>query len=277
MKTLYVTDLDGTLLNSSEGLSAYTVDTVNVLVERGMLFTYATGRSLVSASRVAAGLSTKIPVVAYNGAFIFEPSSGNILSGEFFREEDASAIIDALDRLDISPIVYAYVDGKECLSWLTTRENEGVRRYLDSRGNDPRFRPLEDKAELWHGDIFYFTCIGEKSELEPLYALFGQDERFTCTLMPEIYRPEWWCEMMPCRASKANAILRLKKLWGCDRIVCFGDAPNDLSMFRIADESYAVANAADELKAKATAIIASNDADGVAKWLAENAEVSPQN
>ena len=40
-------------------------------------------------------------------------------------------------------------------------------------------------------------------------------------------------------------------------------------MFEISDECYAVANAVPELKAYATGEIASNDEDGVAKWLAQ--------
>lgn len=42
---------------------------------------------------------------------------------------------------------------------------------------------------------------------------------------------------------------------------------NDIEMFEIANESYAVENAVDELKAIATGIIESNDSDGVANWL----------
>ena len=38
----------------------------------------------------------------------------------------------------------------------------------------------------------------------------------------------------------------------------------------IADESYAVENAHDDLKEHATGIISSNDEDGVAKWLEAN-------
>ena len=38
-------------------------------------------------------------------------------------------------------------------------------------------------------------------------------------------------------------------------------------MVEIADESYAVENAVDELKTIATGIIENNDSDGVAKWL----------
>ncbi|MCM1416322.1 MAG: HAD family hydrolase, partial [bacterium] len=45
---------------------------------------------------------------------------------------------------------------------------------------------------------------------------------------------------------------------------------NDIPMFEISDECYAVANAAPELKALATDVIASNDEDGVAKWLARS-------
>ena len=76
---------------------------------------------------------------------------------------------------------------------------------------------------------------------------------------------------MPARASKARAILKLKELWGCGRVVSFGDAVNDLPMFEISDECYAVANAVDELKAAATGVIGSNEDDGVAKWLLDRA------
>ena len=55
----------------------------------------------------------------------------------------------------------------------------------------------------------------------------------------------------------------------CDRLVVFGDGVNDIDMFEIADEAYAVENAVDELKEIATGVIACNDEDGVAKWLYE--------
>ena len=82
-----------------------------------------------------------------------------------------------------------------------------------------------------------------------------------------MYRPEYWCEIMPAKASKSNAIKKLKDMWGCTKVVSFGDAVNDIPMFKISDECYAVENAVDELKAVATGIIESNEEDGVAKWL----------
>lgn len=75
---------------------------------------------------------------------------------------------------------------------------------------------------------------------------------------------------MPLAASKANAIKQLQKLLGCDRVVVFGDGRNDIDMFELADESYAVQNADEQLKSYATAVISSNDEDGVAHWLEDN-------
>lgn len=269
MNTLYVTDLDGTLLNSNDQISQYSIQTINGLVAKGMQFTYATARSLVSASVVAKGLSTTIPVIAYNGALIVNPATGEVISSLSFTGEEAARIREVLQEHGANPLVYAYVDGVERVSYVTGRENEGIRRYLEVRKGDRRFRPLEDETLLYQGNIFYFTCIADREELLPLYEIFKRDGRYRCTLQQELYRPEFFLEIMPEKASKAEAIKRLKEIWHCGKVVSFGDAVNDIPMFEISDECYAVANGVAELKACATGVIASNDEDGVARWLAD--------
>ncbi len=270
-KVLYVTDLDGTLLNRQERVSPFCIRVINELVEKGLLFTYATARSLVSASKVTEGLSMNIPVIAYNGAFIFQPSSGEILSREAFTKEETDRVREFLDLHRISPLVYAFVDGVEKVSWIPENENDGMRHYLRMRPGDRRLRPVDNREALYQGDMFYFTCIGEQEELRPVYDAFSVDPRYRCTMQQELYRPEYWCEIMPALASKANAIRKLKELWDCTRVISFGDAVNDIPMFRISDECYAVENAMDELKAVATGIIGSNENDGVARWLLRQA------
>ncbi|MDE6601175.1 MAG: HAD family hydrolase [Lachnospiraceae bacterium] len=274
MRTLYVTDLDGTLLNGNDQISQYSIETINGLVAKGMQFTYATARSLVSASVVAKGLSTTIPVIAYNGALIINPDTGEVISSLSFTKEEADYVSGVLQENGANPLVYAYVDGVERVSYVTGRENEGIRRYLDVRKGDRRFRPLKDETYLYQGNVFYFTCIADREELLPLYEIFAGDGRFRCTLQQELYRPEYFLEIMPKKASKAEAIKRLKEIWHCDRVVSFGDAVNDIPMFEISDACYAVANAVPELKARATGVIASNDEDGVAKWLLQYSHIS---
>jgi len=268
MKTLYVSDLDGTLLNSHSRISRYSLQVINDLVEQGMLFTYATARSLVSARVATYGLSTEVPVIAYNGAFIFDAATGLPIAQEELPPAAAMHAIASARSLGVEPMVYAFVEGVERLSYLHGQENPSMLRYLASRQGDPRLRPVSTRQELSAGEIFYLTFIGDEAPMTQLHALLQGNERLRCTLAEEPSCPgEFWCECMPHHATKAHAIEKLRALRQCDRIVSFGDGLNDLPMFRISDECYAVQNAHPAVKAAATGVIASNEEDGVAKWL----------
>lgn len=270
MKTLYVTDLDGTLLNTKEQLSPYTIETINGLVAEGMLFTYATARSLSSASIVTQGLSTHIPAITYNGTFIVEPASGKRLSTLQFTAQEIEIVQKLLQTQAVSPLLYALHGDTEQVRWIPGDEHKGMVRYLESRRQDKRMTPVQTLSELYQGTIFYFTCIGNQPDLQPVYDALQHHPAFRCTLQQELYRTEYWLEIMPANASKAHAIQTLRTLWNCDRVVCFGDAINDLPMFAVADECYAVSNAVPELQKAATGILASNDEDAVAHWLASH-------
>jgi hydroxymethylpyrimidine pyrophosphatase-like HAD family hydrolase len=137
--------------------------------------------------------------------------------------------------------------------------------YMNSRKGDRRERPVEGEKELFDGDIFYISCIDEPERLAPFYEKYKDATH--AIYQKDIYSGAQWLEIMPRKATKAHAARQLASLLGCKRIVAFGDSTNDIPLFEAADERYAVANAADVLKERATAIIASNDEDGVAHWL----------
>lgn len=265
--TLYVSDLDGTLLNTHAKISRYSLNILNDLIEKGMKFTYATARSLSSASKVTEGLTLHIPVIIYNGVFIVEADTGKVLYATGFSDQEQQDIIKLLGEEQLFPLVYTYRDDQEKVLWYPSHENEGIRRYLSNRKEDKRMEPVKDEDSIYQGDMFYYTCIGEREKLEGAYQKLKKDARFRVTLQQELYRPEYWLEIMPAKASKANAIIELKKIWDCKRIVSFGDAVNDIPMFQISDRAYAVENAVEELKKYASGVIPSNEQDGVAVYL----------
>lgn len=269
-KTLYISDLDGTLIRSDEMISAYTAETVNRFVRAGGCFSYATARSIVTAAKVTAGLNTEFPVICYNGAFILSNGTREVLHGNFFPAQAAGAIRRALTERGIFPIAYAYIDGRERFSYIERDVSPGMRFFLDSRLDDPRRREAHTEEELYRGDLFYVSCISDEAELAPVRDIFGPDEGVHCVYQRDIYSGAQWCELLPARATKADAALRLKEMLGCERLVVFGDGRNDLPLFAAADERYAMRNAVPELKEIATAVIGGNDEDGVAKWLEEN-------
>ena len=109
MNTLYVSDLDGTLLRSNEITSEYTNEIINSLTERGMIFSYATARSFITAKKVTKGLTAKIPVIVYNGAFVIDNISEKLLIENYF-DNAVENLLEDLFHNEVYPIVYAFIN-----------------------------------------------------------------------------------------------------------------------------------------------------------------------
>lgn len=267
MNTLYVSDLDGTLLNDTPTTSDYTNRTIDRLNDSGIIFSCATARSYTTMKKVTKGLNIKYPMVVHNGVFIVD-TNGEILLKNVFSKTDARFILDTLLKYNVYPLVYSLIDSKENFSYIKDKVNKETKAFLDERKTDKRNRPVESIEQLYDGDIYYFTIIGEQSKCEPLYELFK--DKFQCYSQHDMYSNAHWLEITSKQATKANAVMQLKNMLSCDSIVAFGDGINDIEMFNIADHCYAVENAVDELKHICTNVIDSNLHDGVARWLLQN-------
>ncbi len=267
MKTLYISDLDGTLLTSRQTTSKYTNKVINDLTEQGMLFSYATARSGITSKKVTKGLIANIPLIVYNGAFVLNNRTEEIMIANYF-DESVQDVFTELFRNEVYPIVYSMRDGAEKFSFIERNCTRGMRAFLDSRKGDVRTNPVTSTNGLTQGDCFYIVCIDEPDKLEPLYERYK--DWYHCVYQRDLYTGEQWLEIMPQEASKSNAVLQLKKKMNCDKLIVFGDGKNDIDLFEVADECYAVENAVVELKERATGVIGSNDEDGVARWLEMN-------
>ncbi|MEG1180345.1 MAG: HAD hydrolase family protein, partial [Oscillospiraceae bacterium] len=72
MSTLYITDLDGTLLTPNICVSAKSAEILNMLINNGMLFSVATARSQGSIRGLLDNVDIRLPIVLLNGVFIYD-------------------------------------------------------------------------------------------------------------------------------------------------------------------------------------------------------------
>ena len=269
MKTLYVSDLDSTLLRSDATLSDFTINTINSLCEKGLLFSFATARSAKTATAVTRGLLGDTPIIVYTGTFIADRNTTEIILSNTMTELEVQAVCSAVDEFHIVPIVYSLVDGVERFMYDPEIVSGNVAEFLTTREGDSRSLAVSGGfAATLKGDIFYFTFMEPREILQPVYDFLKC--RCNCLFQPDNYTDNWFLEVMPKAATKANGALKLKEMLGAERLVAFGDGYNDIELFKAADECYAVANAVEELKEIATEVIGSCDDDGVARWLLEN-------
>ena len=128
-KILYISDLDGTLLNNEVKLSDFTIKAINSLMDKGMIFSFATARSQYTGTKVSRGIVPKVPIIIYNGTFIYDVASGKRIVSNSYSKEEAKEILDSLLENNIYPMVHAFSGEQEteegCLSipgrWGVTR------------------------------------------------------------------------------------------------------------------------------------------------------------
>ena len=142
MSTLYISDLDGTLLLDDETLSEYTCNTINKLVNNGLNFSFATARSGITAKKVTSNLKCPIPMIVYNGTMIVDSSTNKILISNFFENHQVADIKRTLESFKIYPIVYSMQNGVEKFSYVPNLVSDGAKTFLDTRKGDVRENPI---------------------------------------------------------------------------------------------------------------------------------------
>lgn len=271
MKTLYVTDLDGTLMRNDMTISEESVRMLNQLIDKGVFITYATARSFHSAYEITKDIHFKVPVITRNGTTFADNENAKELETAYFPVEVLSELKEKLPIIENTGFTSVYINGemfKVYLKGPKSKEFQGYIDYYKSIG-DKRLLEVDDFEKLFAEKTrtSYITLISSREELLPYYETVKDSDMWEAIFQKDTYRDEFWLEICPKDATKAKAVLKLKDKLKCDRVVVFGDSVNDLTMFEIADEAVSVSNAIKEALDAADQIIDCNENDAVPKYI----------
>lgn len=270
MKTLYVSDLDGTLLNSDALLSDYTIEHLNRLIEKGMMFSVATARSR-SAIEKTQDLHLSLPMVQLNGVLIYDPQKQSYIDCTALTYQQACAVMQILRDFNRMSFVYKYEDEGEIAVEFERFANGIERDFFEARKDKDykRFEQVERIKITPTEQVIYFTMVDTCERLKPIFDCISRLEGVKPILYSDNYSGLYFLEVFSAKATKAAGVQRLKAFSQADKVVVFGDNLNDLDMFAHADFSVAVSNAVEEVRQKANLVIDSNNEDGVAKYLTQ--------
>lgn len=295
VKTLYVSDMDGTLLNSESVLSQYTTATLNRLIADGALFTVATARTPATVVKLMKDVQATVPYIVMTGAALWDSNADTYRNVRAMTNDTVGEILDVFnshaatadgsknagDGKAVNPFVYRRHGNAlivSHVSTLTPEEREFIVPRVQTRYKSLRLvGHLEaqdaDEPIIMFSMGPYATVRAIAQEIKSrgiacspacYYDIFDNTQGIL-----DIYAPD---------TNKADAVRRLAADLGAERIVVFGDNRNDLSMMRVATHSVAVGNAFDEVKAEADEVIGSNDDDAVVKWIEQDMmRLSPHN
>ncbi|MGB4657957.1 MAG: HAD-IIB family hydrolase [Mobilitalea sp.] len=272
MKTLYISDLDGTLLHPNVELSSNSISIINNLIGQGMLFSVATARTIASVRPILKNVAVTMPIVLMNGVAIYDLNENKYVKIEVFPQKSILLLMSIIRDYHLKGFAYTITDGVMA-TYYKELKTKGMQDFYQERVDryQKKFVQIDDFSSLLGEPIIYFSLLDQRDYLEPIHLLLETIPDLNCVFYKDNYSPDlWYLEIYSKTASKYHAVQFLRSYLNLDSIVCFGDNRNDLPLFEASDKRIAVGNAVEELQSKADLIIGKNYEDGVANWLANN-------
>lgn len=266
-KTIYISDLDGTLLNSRRQVSKRSETLLNKLIdEKEIHFSVATARTPATVEHLLSKVHMKQPIVVMNGVALYDLQKHEYSQVEYISSEISKQIIEKLGKWIEQGFIYTIYNHRLTVHY-NQLEEKGRRNFYEERKN-LEHKKFTNKPLVHHDRIIYFVFIDSKENIQAIYDLLVDIEGIGAVMYRDIYSKEsYLLEVYSIKATKANGIKKLRKLGSFTKVIGFGDQLNDMTMFQEADEAYAVGNAVKELKKIATAVIGTNDEDSVAQYI----------
>ncbi len=270
MRTLFVSDLDGTLLTEQATVSEFTAGILRKLAGQGVHFTVATARTAATVSSLLRDIPLACPAILMNGVCLYSIDENRYDKVSYLNPDAAGLLLTLVGEARLSGFLYT-LEGEKLQTCYERTETSVSQAFLEERVRKygKVFTKVESFRQCDRSHLIYYSVCDQRAKLLPLAEQLSRESAFRVECYRDIYTPGdyYYLEVFSSSASKYEAVRYLRKRYGYDNVVSFGDNGNDLPLFRASDRSFAVANACQEVREAADGVIGSNREDGVARFL----------
>lgn len=276
MTTLYISDLDGTLLTSSKEVAPYTAAVLTEAYDRGYLIGVASARMPYTVNHRFTDIPLRLPGILLNGALLWDFEAAKAMEWMDIEASDARATGDVLSASLLPVFMFTMSSGRLAGYYLKDSDKSSSQYY-----NELAIAAMDEFAiadsfgsVIGSGrEALYFATTGSEEAISLLDHEVSSIVGVQSIPYLNVYTGQWCLEVASKRAGKASFLEWMKSEYDADEVVAFGDNHNDISLMKAADRCYAPANSAEAVKAIADRVIPSADDEGVAQFLAEELDI----
>ncbi|MDH7603345.1 MAG: Cof-type HAD-IIB family hydrolase [Melioribacter sp.] len=262
---LVVFDLDGTLLNDKNKISATTIELVKKLKEKGVKFSIASGRLLSSFVEHIKLLDIDIPIISLDGAYVANPITNQILFESLMKENHVKRALNLSEKYTLNVALCCH----DAIHY--TENNSIIKSFVDKYGAD--FRLIKS----------YHDCVDKVLEIIMVSEFSNKIRKvhskmifpYTFGVQTSYYKSNnhggiYYLELRKMGSNKGKG---LKKLCNYLQInlketAVIGDWYNDVPLFHSKAYKVAMANAVPEIKKIANLITSKdNNEEGINEFL----------
>jgi Cof subfamily protein (haloacid dehalogenase superfamily) len=249
-------DVDGTLITEAKVLTPRSIEAIEQLHERGVLFAITSGRPPRGMKMLVSPLEMRGPMAAFNGGIIVRPDM-TVLDELTVAADVAPAVIDVIRAQGVYAWIYR---GTE---WYVTdphaphaaRESATVQFQPTVV---PSYDVLLDRT---------VKIVGVSDDYDRVARCEAAlHEQFGTRVSASRSQP-YYVDVTNPAANKGVVVERLSHHYQIplEQIATLGDGANDVLMFERSGLSIAMGNASEEVRRQATYVTASNEDEGFAR------------
>lgn len=283
MIKMIIMDMDGTLLNEDQEITAKTKQALLKAQEQGITLVLASGRSY----RTLYPYGLQLNMDKNNGYFIC--SNGAVIASadlkrvEFIKQLEPEEVQEVFLFAKDYDVEIMAVQDNYIHDYIPDQLMKLKKEYRKENNIDEKvpytsgtFALIVDQSKLYDNIEYVkeakdftekankMTLSHEPEELQKLYQAIvpALSSKYNFALTS----PRW-LEVAPLNINKGNTILQLASELSIqpEEIMVFGDGENDLSMFEVVKYGIAMGNAMPTVKEVAYDVTATNNEDGIAQ------------
>lgn len=227
--TLFISGLDGTLLNKKGSLSDYGKVELNRMLDDGVGFTIATMRTPASLMEPLRDIRIKLPVIVMDGAALFDIHNKEYVKVYVISPQKAGEVRSLVKEAGLTCFSNVVVDDVLFI-YYEEPQDETVQGMVKELRKSPYRNYL--MRELPEGEpVVYFMLLYPKPVIEDFYAMLVErgftEELKVLKYDSDDYPGYAYIKIYNRNATKENMTHQIKEMYGVEKTIRIGTVPGD--------------------------------------------------
>ncbi|OLR58501.1 hypothetical protein BHF70_02010 [Anaerostipes sp. 494a] len=221
---LFVSGVDDTILTKNDELTPFSKVELNRMIEQGAMFTVSTIRTPASVRESLDGVNLKLPIIAMNGAVLYDIENNSYLMSYHMTYEQAKRIIDIMKEEHVAYFTNVVIDDS-LIIYYEELNNEAVLKIYQQMKKSP-FRNYIKHSLPKGENVVYFTIIDERGKIEKLHQRLLEQQwinEYRIVMYDSVDYPGYtYIKLYHRDATREHMLERLLEILDIHKVVTFG-------------------------------------------------------
>lgn len=223
-ETLYVSGVDGILVNKDNKISAFSKVELNRMIDDGLKFTISTMRTPASLLEPLSDIHFKYPVIVMDGAAIYDISRNEYIKEYVISGETSVKLIDLMHSHNMHPHINVIIDDTLLIYYEDMQDdvnNEVIRKLRKSP-----YRNYIKRKFPGDENVVYFMLLDTNEKIDYFNNVLnekGYYEKFKILKYPsEDYEGYSYIKIYNKNSSKEKMLAYLMDNYKLEKVLTFG-------------------------------------------------------